>query len=93
MSPHLGNRGQVFDKTHSQCVALMRQCGDRLQVTEYSTVQYSTVQYTVQCVQVTVERGDHIVPSFQEMAGRAELQQGDTARRRWVEEDDISAQR
>ena len=46
MSPHLGNRGQVFDKTHSQCVALMRQCGDRLQVTEYSTVQYSTVQYS-----------------------------------------------
>ena len=88
MSPDLGNRGQVFDKTHSQCVALMRQCGDRLQVTEYSTVQYSTVQ----CVQVTVERGDHIVPSFQEMAGRAELQQGDTARRRWVGEDDISTQ-
>ena len=48
-SPHLGNRGQVFDKTHSQCVALMRQCGDRLQVTEYSTVQCSTLQYdTVQ---------------------------------------------
>ena len=56
-------------------------------------VQYSTVQYsTVQCVQVTVERGDHIVPSFQEMAGRAELQQGDTARRRLVGEDDISTQ-
>ena len=59
---------------------------------QYSTVQYSTVQYSTVCVQVTVERGDHIVPSFQEMAGRAELQQGDTARRRWVGEDDISTQ-
>ena len=50
-SPDLGNRAQVFDKTHSQCVGLMRQCGDRLQVTEYSTVQHNTVQYsTVQCV-------------------------------------------
>ena len=62
---------------------------------QYSTVHYiivhTAVQYsTVQCVQVTVERGDHIVPSFQEWAGRAQLQQGDTARRRWVGEDDIS---
>ena len=40
---------------------------------------------------MTVERGDHIVPSFQEWAGRAQLQQGDAARRRWVGEDDISA--
>ena len=66
----LGNRGQVFDKTHSQCVALMRQCGDRLQVTEYSTVQYSTVQYsTVQYSTVCTGDGGEGGPHRAQLPG------------------------
>ena len=70
------NDAEVFNKSHSECVKMIKASG-RLGEGggDGSKVSYLTGN----TLRLTVERGDHIVPSFQEISGRSKTNPATTA--------------
>ena len=62
------NDAEVFNKSHSECVKMIKAGGRFGEAADGDGSKILSL--TGDSLRLTVERGDHIVPSFQEISGR-----------------------